>query len=217
MKRLSALAAAFAGLCIVPLGAQDPEPTRTPSPAALRGATGNAPKSSGGSLADAVKRSKQRTQSDKKKPSLGVITNDELQKSQAGGSGKPKKTGTLTVVPSKGSNHSTPDVSAGTVGNGVDNNGGTEAEWRARSTALKLAVKSAEEQVKRLTLESKRLENDYYAWSDGNHREGVIRPAWDSSVRELKKAQADLEQAQAALGNLGEEARKAGALPGWIR
>ncbi|MCE7957802.1 MAG: hypothetical protein DYH06_07660, partial [Acidobacteria bacterium ACB2] len=61
------------------------------------------------------------------------------------------------------------------------------------------------------------LENDFYAWSDGNYRDQVIKPAWDKAREDLKKARAEVDAAKATEDGLAEEARKAGAPPGWVR
>jgi hypothetical protein len=45
----------------------------------------------------------------------------------------------------------------------------------------------------------------------------VIKPAWDKKREELETAKRDLEQAEKELAGLPEMARKAGALPGWLR
>src|SRR5262249_30219093 len=98
-----------------------------------------------------------------------------------------------------------------------DNNGKTEQEWRDRAASLRAGAAESRERVAKLESESKRLENDFYAWSDGNYRDSVIKPSWDRAREDLKQARAALDEAEASLANLGEEARKAGAPPGWIR
>ena len=64
---------------------------------------------------------------------------------------------------------------------------------------------------------AKRLENDFYAWSDGNYRERVIRPAWDQAKEKLRLLEAEAEAARTGLAELEEEARKSGTPPGWLR
>jgi exonuclease VII small subunit len=81
----------------------------------------------------------------------------------------------------------------------------------------KTRVADLEERVRRLEQEAKKLENDFYSWDDGNYRDGVIKPAWDKKREELETAKKDLGDAQKELADLPEKARKAGALPGWLR
>ena len=78
-------------------------------------------------------------------------------------------------------------------------------------------VEELRERVRRFELESKKLENDFYSWDDGQYRDSVIKPAWDQKREELETARRDLEQAEKELSELPETARKAGALPGWLR
>jgi hypothetical protein len=81
----------------------------------------------------------------------------------------------------------------------------------------KAVVLDAEKRVQDLDTKSKQLENDFYAQSDGFHRDGVIKPAWDKARDELAKARADLDAARKAMDDLSEEARRSNAPPGWLR
>lgn len=65
--------------------------------------------------------------------------------------------------------------------------------------------------------EVRRLENDFYAWSDGSYRERVIRPAWDQARERLKSLGSLLKRPRGAVEGLEEEARKSGTPPGWLR
>jgi predicted RNase H-like nuclease (RuvC/YqgF family) len=78
-------------------------------------------------------------------------------------------------------------------------------------------VEELRERVRRFELESKKLENDFYSWDDGQYRDGVIKPAWDQKREELETSRRELEQAEKELAELPETAHKAGALPGWLR
>jgi exonuclease VII small subunit len=78
-------------------------------------------------------------------------------------------------------------------------------------------VEELAERVRRFEQESRKLENDFYSWDDGQYRDGVIKPAWDKKREELETARRDLEQAQKELSELPEKARRAGAQPGWLR
>ena len=92
-----------------------------------------------------------------------------------------------------------------------------EAYWRERMHSARSRVEELRERVRRFEQESKKLENDFYSWDDGQYRDGVIKPAWDRKREELETARRDLEQAEKDLAELPERARKAGALPGWLR
>jgi len=94
---------------------------------------------------------------------------------------------------------------------------GEEAEWRERARAARRRVQDLKERIPQLEADAKKLETDFYAWDDGQYRDGVIKPAWDKKREELETARRDLTDAERDLADLPEKARKAGALPGWIR
>ena len=71
--------------------------------------------------------------------------------------------------------------------------------------------------VEELTAAVKKLENDFYAWDDGQYRDRVIKPSWDKTRDQLEDAKRELEAAEKDLSDLPEKARRAGAAPGWIR
>jgi hypothetical protein len=92
-----------------------------------------------------------------------------------------------------------------------------EAKWRAAARSARERVESLKELVAQYEREAAKLESDFYAWDDGQYRDGVIKPAWDRKKEELEQARKDLTTAEAELTDLPEKARKAGALPGWLR
>ncbi|HYB52872.1 MAG TPA: hypothetical protein VEG84_03315, partial [Thermoanaerobaculia bacterium] len=92
-----------------------------------------------------------------------------------------------------------------------------EARWQEIARRARQRVADARDSVSRLEAESKKLENDFYSWDDGLYRDNVIKPAWDKKREELETARRELEDAERDLADLPEKARKAGALPGWIR
>ena len=95
--------------------------------------------------------------------------------------------------------------------------GGGEAEWKEIARRDRKRVEDAKARVGELTATSKKLENDFYAWDDGQYRDRVIKPAWDRAKADLDQARIDLAAAEKELADLPEKARKAGAPPGWIR
>ncbi len=94
---------------------------------------------------------------------------------------------------------------------------GTEAEWKQIAARARKRVTDDKARVDELAAATKKLENDFYAWDDGQYRDRVIKPAWDRSRADLETAKQELAEAEKDLADLPEKARKAGALPGWIR
>ena len=92
-----------------------------------------------------------------------------------------------------------------------------EAQWRETAHRTRRRVEDAKTRVGELSAATKKLENDFYAWDDGQYRDRVIKPAWDRARSELEDARQELSDAEKDLTELPERARKAGALPGWIR
>jgi len=93
----------------------------------------------------------------------------------------------------------------------------TEAEWRGIANASRKRVADAKSKVAELDATTRKLENDFYAWDDGQYRDRVIKPSWDRAREQLDEAKAELAAAEKELADLPERARRAGALPGWIR
>jgi len=94
---------------------------------------------------------------------------------------------------------------------------GTEAEWKGIAAKARKRVADDKAKVAELQATTKKLENDFYAWDDGQYRDRVIKPSWDRSREDLETAKLELEAAEKDLADLPERARRAGALPGWIR
>jgi predicted nucleic acid-binding Zn-ribbon protein len=98
-----------------------------------------------------------------------------------------------------------------------DEKGRSEDDWRSIVDRSKAAVSNGELRVRELETKAKQLENDFYAMSDGNRRDAVVKPAWDKAREDLAKARQELEDARKAFEDLSEEARKSNAPPGWLR
>jgi outer membrane murein-binding lipoprotein Lpp len=92
-----------------------------------------------------------------------------------------------------------------------------EQKWREAAHAAKKRVEDAGTRVQELEAANHKLENDFYAWDDGQYRDRVIKPAWDKAKADLEAARQELSAAEKDLADLPERARKAGALPGWLR
>ncbi len=197
-------------------------PTPTPAPRKLAGGFGRSAAdtvvtpveaartpAAGQSLADAV-----RAASGAKKGKAGkvrvTITNDTLVTDPTKG----KLTTSSIRLPTPAASPAREDL-ARTPTPGPPEE--AEAYWRERMHSARSRVEELRDLVTRLEGESKKLENDFYSWDDGQYRDGVIKPAWDRKLEELETARKNLEQAEKDLSELPEKARKAGALPGWLR
>lgn len=228
MKRLAAALSLVVSLSAAgqegsaPSGqASVPEPTPpTPTPEPHRPPLAPRPtttpiRTGGGSLADVVRRSQEGRTPTAGARSLGVIDNQSLKHPGASPAKPTPPAGGRAARPASG--NAPPASGALPPYVATDNAGRTEEMWRARAREARSRLARAEDDVRRLEGDSKRLENDFYAWSDGNYRDRVIKPAWDKSREDLRKARTDLDSAAAAVTGLEEEARKAGAPPGWLR
>ncbi len=211
---------------VVPVRAA--EPTPTPQPKAKRKLGGGSfgqppttptPATGGSSLADAARKAQEEGGAGTQARSARVvITNETLKKPE-------RATGTGTGISISGSAGAKPSVripaTPGPTPQAMpeyrDASGKTEADWRARANEARTRVERAEADVQAGREEVRRLENDFYAWSDGNYRERVIRPAWDQAKEKLERLELEAEAARTDLAGLEEEARKSGTPPGWLR
>lgn len=78
-------------------------------------------------------------------------------------------------------------------------------------------VTSLRGQIDQLDREIPGLWRDYYAWDDPAYRDGVIKPKLDEAMARRQKLEADLQQAEARLDQIQQDARRDGAQPGWFR
>ena len=231
-RALISFAAALA-LAVSARAAQDPavsgmtaEPTPASATSLTPVATPAAPVLSGGkprtsgtgrSLADVVKLSKEARKGQPPKKSLGTITNENLRKGAA-----PTPTPKVAAgksLPAKASGKGTSSAAppAGTPYVERDDKGRSEDDWRSIVDRSKAAVAYDESRVRELETKAKQLENDFYAMSDGNRRDAVVKPAWDKAREDLAKARQELEDARKAFDDLAEEGRRSNTPPGWLR
>lgn len=228
MKHFASLMfTAFTLIAPVVLAADEPTPTPTGKTARkLRGGSFGVPPAptptggaaSIGSLADAARKTQDDEAASAQSPARGiVITNESLRKTA------PTPTGASITI--TGSARSKPNAKAlptptrGPVVNPEyrDASGRTESDWRKRALIARERIERADAGLSEARENAKRLENDFYAWSDGNYRERVIRPAWDQAKEKLQLLEAEAEAARTGLADLEEEARKSGTPPGWLR
>ncbi|MBN2338132.1 MAG: hypothetical protein JXP48_06285 [Acidobacteria bacterium] len=97
----------------------------------------------------------------------------------------------------------------------VDFEGRPESFWRKTMAEARLEVKDLERERDTLILKINQLQDQFYKQSDGFHRESIQRELQKSYyLQDLNKE--NLAKAKDALEDLEKEARKSGALPGWI-
>lgn len=92
-----------------------------------------------------------------------------------------------------------------------------EDYWRNEARRVRERVAQLRAAIVRLEAETRKQEADFYSWDDGAYRDGVIKPAWDKAREDLATARRELPLAERELDDLPDRARRAGALPGWIR
>lgn len=145
---------------------------------------------------------------EKGKPKPVVINNQDL---------KAKETPAVPAGKRAPAPETPAPATAVTPYNPTDSEGHDEAYWRDKASATRDRATRAKTGLEEAETEAKKQENDFYSWDDGQYRDNVIKPAWDRAKEAVTKAQKELEDAQQALKNLEDDARRAGALPGWIR
>jgi DNA repair exonuclease SbcCD ATPase subunit len=175
------------------------------------------------SLGEVAKKEEEKQEKKKKsgKPpaKVKVYTDEDLKKARE------SETGALTVLPEN------PNLEAASSASSTDDDevvsgegrpaGGrrrTEAYWRGRATRLREAVDEADGKVRDLESRISAIRNDMNPVNtqDPNRlqsRDRELREAMDS----LDAARREAETARKALADLEEEARRAGAMPGWLR
>jgi hypothetical protein len=161
--------------------------------------------------AQAAREQKEKDKADKTKPKPVVINNQDVKASRQATPKEPAR-------PSAASAESAaaPAATAAPY-RPTDLEGHDETFWRQKAQSSRERVERAREAVKTADEEARKQENDFYAWDDGQYRDNVIKPAWDRAKEELATAQKELAEAEEGLKNLEDDARKAGAMPGWIR
>ncbi len=131
---------------------------------------------------------------------IAVITNKNLAQHAAGGK--------LTTGEAK------PPSAAGTA---LDQQALDEAQWRSRARQARQRWRDAADAIAGLQEEAADLRRRFYASDDPYVRDARIKPAWDLALERLARAERDVEAAQDELGQVLEQGRQAGALPGWLR
>jgi hypothetical protein len=97
----------------------------------------------------------------------------------------------------------------------VDFLGRPESFWRKTMAEARKRVKDLEDEKNVLILKQNRLENEFYREDDGFKREAIQREI-QKTFYEQDLNKENLAKAKDELEDLIKEARKSGALPGWI-
>jgi hypothetical protein len=97
----------------------------------------------------------------------------------------------------------------------VDFQGRPESYWRQTMAEARQRVQDLENEKNVLILKQNRLENEFHGEDNGFRRETIQREI-QKTFYEQDLNKENLEKAKAALEDLEKEARKSGALPGWI-
>jgi hypothetical protein len=97
----------------------------------------------------------------------------------------------------------------------VDFQGRPESYWRETMAAARQRVKDLENEANVLILKISSLQTQFYSEDDGFKREGMQREI-GKSFYEQDKNKENLAKARDILQDLEKEARKSGALPGWL-
>lgn len=97
----------------------------------------------------------------------------------------------------------------------VDFQGRPESYWRKTMAEARQKVKDLEDENKVLKLKMAELQTRFYNIDDGFARESVQREI-QKTIYEQDLNETNLKKAREELEDLEKEARKSGALPGWI-
>jgi hypothetical protein len=97
----------------------------------------------------------------------------------------------------------------------VDFEGRTETYWRQTMAEARQKVKDLEDEATAIELRLNSLQNRFYREDDGFKREGVQQDM-QKGYYERDKNKEDLAKAKDMLQDLEKEAKKSGALPGWL-
>jgi hypothetical protein len=97
----------------------------------------------------------------------------------------------------------------------VDFQGRSESFWRKTMADARQKVKALENESSVIILKLNDLQNRFYSEDDGFKRE-LIQKEIQKALYEQDRNKEDLAKAKDALQDLEKEARKSGALPGWI-
>ncbi len=206
MRRLVPLAAGLLTVAALVEGA-DREPTPTPEPQLSGGFGKAAPPAPARRRAEkkAVRITNESLVTDPLKGKLTTSQASVTPRAGAAPTAASRTPGGPTPTPG-----AAPTADAGAAPQG-------EEYWRNEARRVRERVNEVRAAIIRLENETRQMEADFYSWDDGAYRDGVIKPAWDKAREDLATARRELPVAERAVDELPDRARKAGALPGWLR
>ena len=169
------------------------------------------------SLADLAKKEKERR--DEVRADAKVITNDSAAKYEGGA----VTTVTFPSQPSAkaGSERGESETEAQSSGAKVDSDepvdfqGRPESFWRKTMADARQKVKNLENEANTITLKLADLQNRFYRESNGFQQQEIQRET-QKTFYEQDLNKENLAKARDELQDLEKEARKSGALPGWL-
>jgi hypothetical protein len=170
------------------------------------------------SLGDLAKIEKERRESVK---NARVITDEELAKYQSKSEATKDASGKAsTQSDDQGSKEKKADKAAKKENESADEEATDfqdrpESYWRTTMSAARENVARLENEANVLVLKLNGLQDQFYKEADGYRRETVQRDIQKTYYEQDLNKQ-NLEKSKAALQDLENEARKSGALPGWI-
>jgi hypothetical protein len=170
------------------------------------------------SLGDLAKKEKERRESIK---NGRVITNEEIAKYKSKSdaakddSGKASAQSEEQGAKEKKTDNAAKKENESADEEAMDFQGKTESYWRNAMSAARESAARLENEANVLVLKLNGLQDQFYKEADGYRRETVQRDIQKTYYEQDLNKQ-NLEKAKAALQDLENEARKSGALPGWI-
>jgi len=178
----------------------------------------------GQSLGDVAKKEKERRE--KMKAGSRVITNDDTVKYANGPVTTTTPPAPPAGAPAAAKEKAEPAKPAGETPNAgagakpkpdeaTDFQGRPESFWRQTFTDARQNVKELENKENVLVLKVNDLQNRFFRTDDGFQRQ-AIQAELQKTFTERDQTSADLAKAKAQLDDLEKDARKSGALPGWI-
>ena len=178
----------------------------------------------GQSLGDVAKKEKERRE--KMKAGSRVITNDDTVKYANGPVTTTTPPAPPAGAPAAAKEKAEPAKPAGETPNAgagakpkpdeaTDFQGRPESFWRQTFTDARQKVKELENKENVLVLKVNDLQNRFFRTDDGFQRQ-AIQAELQKTFTERDQTSADLAKAKAQLDDLEKDARKSGALPGWI-
>jgi type IV secretory pathway VirB10-like protein len=172
------------------------------------------------SLADLAKKEKERRQA--VKTDTKVITNDQTARYNGAAvttgtppPPPPDKTGAVKQ-PGAGEAAAGADQAKPAADEPVDFTGRPESFWKQTFADARKLVKDLDVESNVLALKLTDLQNRFYKESDGFKQQTIQRDI-QKTIYEIDMNRENVEKAKKSLADLETEARKSGALPGWIR